>query len=86
VSNRRSSFAHFSCRQFNPPGEITALADALESVYWREWPKAMTPKMTGDERKSMLALLNKALKDERSFFFREPVDPVALGIPTYFDM
>lgn len=75
-----------SCRQFNPPGEITALADGLEAVYWKEWPKAVSPKMTGDEKKATMSLINRALKEPISLFFREAVDPVALGIPQYFDM
>lgn len=75
-----------SCRQFNPPGEITALADACESVYRREWPKAINPRMTSDERKAMSSLINKALKDPISFIFREAVDPVLFNIPNYFDV
>ncbi|WVQ77717.1 hypothetical protein IAR50_007407 [Cryptococcus sp. DSM 104548] len=75
-----------NCRQFNPPGEITALADAVEAVYWREWPKAVSPKMNGDEKKSIGSLLNQALKNPLSEWFRFAVDPVALGIPHYFDI
>jgi transcription initiation factor TFIID subunit 2 len=78
--------ANDSCRQFNPPGDITALADGLEAVYWKEWPKVVSPKMTGDEKKAMMSLINRALKEPICLFFREAVDPVALGIPQYFDM
>ncbi|WWD20285.1 hypothetical protein CI109_104761 [Kwoniella shandongensis] len=75
-----------NCRQFNPPGEITACADAVEAVYWREWPKVTTSKMTSDEKKAMVSLLVTALKNPLSEWFRLPVDPVALGIPQYFDI
>lgn len=46
----------------------------------------MSLKMTGDEKKAMMSLINRALKEPISLFFREAVDPVALGIPQYFDM
>ncbi|WVF68463.1 hypothetical protein IAT40_003229 [Kwoniella sp. CBS 6097] len=75
-----------NCRQFNPPGEITACADAVEAVYWREWFKVTSPKMTSDEKKAMTALVNQALKNPLSEWFRVAVDPVALGIPQYFDI
>ncbi|WVQ79213.1 hypothetical protein IAT38_001309 [Cryptococcus sp. DSM 104549] len=75
-----------NCRQFNPPGEITACADAVEAVYWREWPKTTSPKMTGDEKKAMVTVLNQTLKNPLSEWFRFAVDPVALGIPQYFEI
>ncbi|KAK8849657.1 hypothetical protein IAR55_004992 [Kwoniella newhampshirensis] len=75
-----------NCRQFNPPGEITACADAVEAVYWREWPKVTSTKMTNDEKKAMISLLNQTLKNPLSEWFRLPVNPVALGIPEYFDI
>lgn len=34
----------------------------------------------------MMALVNRAFKEESSFLFREAVDPVALQIPHYFDV
>nr|XP_019043571.1 transcription initiation factor TFIID subunit 2 [Kwoniella bestiolae CBS 10118]OCF22501.1 transcription initiation factor TFIID subunit 2 [Kwoniella bestiolae CBS 10118] len=75
-----------NCRQFNPPGEITQCADTVESVYWREWPKVASAKMTPEERKAMGSLINQALKNPLSEWFRYAVDPIALGIPTYFDI
>lgn len=75
-----------SCRQFNPAGPITDLADHVEATYKREWPKIMSPTFTDAERKSMVALLNRALREDISYFFREAVDPIALGIPGYFDV
>ncbi|WVQ96010.1 hypothetical protein IAU59_003110 [Kwoniella sp. CBS 9459] len=75
-----------NCRQFNPPGEITACADAVAAVYWREWPRVTSPKMTPDEKKAMGAMINQAIKNPLSEWFRSAVDPVALGIPQYFDI
>ncbi|WWC92779.1 uncharacterized protein L201_007738 [Kwoniella dendrophila CBS 6074] len=75
-----------NCRQFNPPGEITNLADIVESIYWKEWPKVVSSKMTPDERKLMGALINQAIKNPQSEWFRTAVDPVALGIPQYFEI
>lgn len=34
----------------------------------------------------MIALLNRAMREDVSFFFREAVDPIKLGIPQYFDV
>lgn len=62
------------------------MADACESVYRREWPKAINPKMTPDERKAIIAVINRSFRELVSFVFREPVDPVALNIPSYFDV
>ncbi|WRT69673.1 uncharacterized protein IL334_006663 [Kwoniella shivajii] len=75
-----------NCRQFNPPGEITQCADSVESVYWREWPKVASSKMTPDEKKAIGLLIIQALKNPLSEWFRYPVDPVALGIPQYFQI
>ena len=61
-----------SCRKFNNPGDsVTLMADAVEAVYWREWPKVVSSRMTPGEKKDMAALLNKLLKDNMSLFFRE---------------
>ncbi|OCF35231.1 transcription initiation factor TFIID subunit 2 [Kwoniella heveanensis BCC8398] len=94
-SKRYKTLGHFAkdielvfanCRQFNPPGEITACADAVEAVYWREWPRVTAAKMTNDEKKAMVALVNQAIKNPLSEWFRVAVDPIALGIPQYFDI
>jgi transcription initiation factor TFIID subunit 2 len=75
-----------SARQFNPPGDVTNMAANNEALYWKEWAKAVNARMTPDERKQMATLVNKALKDPLSIYFRVAVDPVALGIPQYFDI
>ncbi|WVQ66072.1 uncharacterized protein L199_004250 [Kwoniella botswanensis] len=75
-----------NCRQFNPPGEITQCADTVEDLYWKEWPKVASAKMTPDERKAMGQLINQAIKNPHSEWFRYAVDPVALGIPQYFEI
>lgn len=65
---------------------MSALADATEAVYRREWSKAIDPKMTPEEKRTMSSLILKAMKEQLSYFFREPVDPVLLNIPTYFEV
>ncbi|GMK55103.1 hypothetical protein CspeluHIS016_0201590 [Cutaneotrichosporon spelunceum] len=75
-----------NCRKFNPPGPITDMAATNEELYWKEWARAVNPRMTPDERKVMLTTLNRAFKEQVSFIFREPVDPVKLGIPQYFEI
>jgi transcription initiation factor TFIID subunit 2 len=75
-----------SCRQFNGPGDISDLANKTEAVYRREWPKAIDPRMTPEEKRAMNSLLVRAIKEPTSHIFREPVDPVKLNIPGYFDV
>ena len=75
-----------SCRQFNGPGEISALADKTEAVYRREWPKAVDSRMTPEEKRAMNTLLARAIKEPMAHIFKEPVDPVALNIPSYFEV
>ncbi|KAK4688551.1 transcription initiation factor TFIID subunit 2, partial [Tremellales sp. Uapishka_1] len=75
-----------NCRQFNPPGYIPDLVSAIESAYWKEWPKAVSSKMTPDERKAMISLLVRAMKEPTAVIFLVAVDPVALGIPNYFEV
>lgn len=75
-----------NCRQFNPPGPITDAAATVEALYWKEWSKAVSQKLLPDERKALIAVINRAFRDQLSALFREPVDPVALGIPQYFEI
>ncbi|KAI0028582.1 hypothetical protein K488DRAFT_80600 [Vararia minispora EC-137] len=76
-----------NCRQFNPPGTgPVQCADAIEQAFKKEWPKAMERKLSYAEKRSLLSVMNTISKEDISFVFREPVDPVGLGIPTYFDV
>jgi len=62
------------------------LADKTEAVYRKEWPKAIDPRMTPDEKRAMSSLITRAMKEPLGIVFREPVDPVFLNIPTYFEV
>ncbi|KAI6012544.1 hypothetical protein F5J12DRAFT_818579 [Pisolithus orientalis] len=76
-----------NCRQFNPPTTYPVnCADAVEKVFKREWSKAFERKLSWAEKRSLQGLVTSLVKDEISFVFREPVDPVLLGIPTYFQI
>jgi transcription initiation factor TFIID subunit 2 len=63
----RDFFAAFSliasnCKLFNPPGTEPVLhADILERAWKSEWEKAI--KMSPSERRSLIALVNKLLKE-----------------------
>ncbi len=75
-----------SCRTFNPPGDITALADGVQDLFRKEWPRAVAADIGADDKRSLLSLLSKAIKDNISYIFRFAVDPIALGIPDYHTM
>ncbi|PWY99756.1 hypothetical protein BCV70DRAFT_162250 [Testicularia cyperi] len=76
-----------NCRQFNPPGtEPCQHADELERLWRKEWAKTVTPRLEANEKRALVALMNRLKAHQASILFREPVDPVALGIPTYFDV
>ncbi|CDU22782.1 related to TAF2-component of TFIID complex [Sporisorium scitamineum] len=76
-----------NCRQFNPPGtEPCQHADELEKLWRKEWAKTVTPKLEVNEKRALVGLMNRLKTHQSSLLFREPVDPVALGIPTYFDV
>ncbi|EST05572.1 Bromodomain protein [Kalmanozyma brasiliensis GHG001] len=76
-----------NCRQFNPPGtEPCQHADELEKLWRKEWAKTVTPKLEANEKRALVGLINRLKTHQSSLLFREPVDPVALGIPTYFDV
>ncbi|KAI6112477.1 hypothetical protein EDD16DRAFT_1167057 [Pisolithus croceorrhizus] len=76
-----------NCRQFNPPTTYPVnCADVVDKVFKREWNKALEKKLSWAEKRSLQGLMTSLVKDEISFVFREPVDPVLLGIPTYFQI
>ncbi|KAJ7508635.1 hypothetical protein B0H11DRAFT_37054 [Mycena galericulata] len=76
-----------NCKTFNPPATFPwACADVLEKVYKKEWPKAMERKLSPAEKRGLQGILKTIGQEDISWIFREPVDPVLLQIPTYFDI
>ncbi|KAJ2280523.1 hypothetical protein GGH14_002329 [Coemansia sp. RSA 370] len=85
-----------NCFLFNPPDTfVHAQGRALQLVFERVWAQQMHGPMGGippdlpmddaavDRARSILARLKR---DESAWPFVRPVDPVALGVPTYFDI
>lgn len=76
-----------NCRQFNPPATFPVdCANAVEKVFKKEWPKAMERKLSWSDKRGLQGILTTLVKEPISWIYREPVDPVALGIPTYHDV
>jgi len=76
-----------NCRKFNPPLTYpVTCADTVEKAFKKEWAKAMEKKLSWLEKRSLQGLMTGLIKEDISWIFREPVDPVLLGIPTYFDV
>ncbi|KAJ3830293.1 hypothetical protein F5880DRAFT_1516515 [Lentinula raphanica] len=76
-----------NCRQFNPPGTFPVIcADVVEAAFKKEWAKVTEKRLSWAEKRGLQAILSTFVKEDLSFVFREPVDPVLLGIPTYFDI
>ncbi|OJA15957.1 TAF2 protein [Rhizopogon vesiculosus] len=76
-----------NCRKFNPPTTYPAnCADAVEKVFKKEWAKVIERKLSFTEKRSLQALMTQLVKEDVSWVFRDPVDPILLGIPTYFDV
>lgn len=76
-----------NCRQFNPPGTDPCIhAAILENAFKSEWSKAVERKLDSTEKRTLIAMLNKLKNNPISGLFLHPVDPIALGIPTYFDI
>jgi len=76
-----------NCRKFNPPLTYpVTCADIIEKAFKKEWAKAMEKKLAWPEKRSLQGLMTVLVKEDISWIFREPVDPVLLGIPTYFDV
>ncbi|KZT08630.1 uncharacterized protein LAESUDRAFT_45791 [Laetiporus sulphureus 93-53] len=75
-----------NCRTFNPSTTYPTLcADEVERVFKKEWGRALEKKLTGREKRSLQGIMTKLSSDPQHYVFWEPVDPIALGIPTYFD-
>ncbi|RDX51973.1 hypothetical protein OH76DRAFT_1400878 [Lentinus brumalis] len=76
-----------NCRTFNPPGTYpTDCADVVERAFKKEWTKVAEKKLSNSEKNALKKMLNQLISEPLSWVFREPVDPVILGIPTYFDI
>ncbi|KAG8886099.1 hypothetical protein FRB98_001473 [Tulasnella sp. 332] len=76
-----------NCRQFNPPGiDVYIAADTQEATFDAEWQKVTKKKLSSAERTFVIQTLNTMMGDDSGVYFRVPVDPVALGIPHYFDL
>ncbi|TFY71826.1 hypothetical protein EVG20_g1175 [Dentipellis fragilis] len=76
-----------NCRQFNPPTTYPCqCADAVERAFKKEWAKVTERKLAWHEKRGLQSIMTNFVKDPLSFVFREPVDPVVLNIPTYFDV
>ncbi|PFH52313.1 hypothetical protein AMATHDRAFT_140606 [Amanita thiersii Skay4041] len=76
-----------NCRKFNPPRTFpVTCADTVEKAFKKEWPKLIERKLSWTEKRGLQGVMTNLVKDPISWVFREPVDPVILGIPTYFDV
>lgn len=85
-----------------PGTSPTIIVAVVEKVFKKEWPKAMERKLSWTEKRGLQAVLTTLSKDPssvkpsiifrltnlwfRCWIFQNPVDPVALGIPTYFEV
>jgi len=76
-----------NCRQFNPPGTFPYIcADNVEAAFTKEWARALERRLDWGEKRNLQGVLSQLTKEDISFIFRVPVDPVLLQIPTYFDV
>ncbi|KAJ7086593.1 hypothetical protein C8R43DRAFT_939447 [Mycena crocata] len=76
-----------NCKTFNPPATYPwDAADVLEKVFKKEWVKALERRLSPIEKRGLQGILTTLVKEDISWIFREPVDPVLLQIPTYFDV
>ncbi|KAI0718881.1 hypothetical protein C8T65DRAFT_569811 [Cerioporus squamosus] len=76
-----------NCRKFNPPTTYpTQCADIVERAFKKEWAKVTEKKLSSNEKNALRKMLNQIISEPISWVFREPVDPVVLGIPTYFEV
>ncbi|KAF8079062.1 hypothetical protein FPV67DRAFT_1558205 [Lyophyllum atratum] len=76
-----------NCRRFNPPATFpVTCTDVVEKAFKKEWPKVLERKLSWMEKRGLQGVMTSLVKEEKSWVFREPVDPVLLGIPTYYDI
>jgi len=55
-------------------------------AFIKEWGRAMEKRLEWGEKRTLQGILSQLIKEDISFVFRVPVDPVLLQIPTYFDI
>ncbi|KAJ6623113.1 hypothetical protein B0H10DRAFT_2011228 [Mycena sp. CBHHK59/15] len=76
-----------NCYKFNPPPTYPHLAAlVVEKFFKKEWPKTMERKLSLNEKRGLQGILTTLVKEDISWAFLDPVDPVLLNIPTYFDI
>ncbi|KAG8853464.1 hypothetical protein FRB91_004856 [Serendipita sp. 411] len=74
-------------RKFNASSpEILDLIDSLEIVWKKEWPGMLKKRLPTDAKKQLLQAIAQIRTDDVNMIFHNPVDPIALGIPHYFDV
>ncbi|KAG9053325.1 hypothetical protein FS842_008339 [Serendipita sp. 407] len=74
-------------RKFNASSpEILDLIDSLEIVWKKEWPGMLKKRLPTDAKKQLLQAVAQIRTDDVNMIFHNPVDPIALGIPHYFDV
>ncbi|KAJ2156501.1 hypothetical protein GGF46_005146 [Coemansia sp. RSA 552] len=88
-----------NCFLFNPPNTfVHSQGQALQRIFESTW-EHYVPLAEGGERKippdvlmgeremeRAKGIVNKLRRDDTAWPFLTPVDPVALGVPTYFDI
>ncbi|KAJ2437933.1 hypothetical protein GGF42_008465 [Coemansia sp. RSA 2424] len=81
-----------NCFLFNTPGTyVHTQCETLQRIFQTTWNRLSSctiPSPAMDDRayERARSLLGKLKRDESSWPFLKPVDPVALGVPTYFDL
>jgi len=74
-----------NCKIFNPPGTVPVLhAEALQRVWWSEASKA--GKLSYQEKRALQGMMNRLRQKPSAAIFLDAVDPIALGIPMYFEI
>ncbi|WFD37120.1 uncharacterized protein MJAP1_000062 [Malassezia japonica] len=85
ASDMRLMFAN--CRQFNPPGTFPAEMEEIVSRVWRrEWSRAMVRKLDYQDKRALQSMMGRLKQLPSAGLFLYAVDPVALGIPNYFEV
>ncbi|KAJ2701697.1 hypothetical protein H4218_001297 [Coemansia sp. IMI 209128] len=79
-----------NCYLFNTPGTyVHTQCVTLHAIFEATWTRlSQAPDLPMDDRayERARSVLGKLKRDETCWPFLKPVDPVALGVPTYFDL